>query len=246
MERKGITPGLAYILGALRDGTINIKRTKEYSHYRLDFHSKSKDWLINISRILEKHASNKPQISGITRKYGLYWKLVLNDKKFINDLVNISGFHTMQSTWNTPKVILESSAEVKSAYISGFFDAEGCVTKLTSRELWNIGFYHTWENSAECPPLEDIKNMLSDMDIRSNRITVKTLDNRLPLFCLRITDKKSVMRFCNEIFSINPDKKKRMKIINLSRLTPVREREKDDTGYPEYRWLDIQWECGRQ
>jgi len=28
--------------------------------------------------------------------------------------------------------------------------------------------------------------------------------------------------------------------------SPVREREKDDTGYPEYRWLDIQWEYGRQ
>jgi intein/homing endonuclease len=173
----------------------------------MEFQSKSKEWLENLRKMVKKYSASKSSIKEIPLSKGKYWKLALNDKNFVRFLFDISDFQTPQSTWKTPKIILSSSWRIKKAYISGFFDAEGCVTKLTFREIWNIGFYHTWQNENECPPLEDIKSMLAGIDIRTNRITVKTKNRKTPLFTFRITDKKSVHKFCNQFQAFNPDKK---------------------------------------
>ena len=188
---------LAYLLGALRDGCI--------TNGRLEFYSNNKKWLFEISNMLQKLASKEPILREITRNQKTYWRLQLANKNFIQKLQNVSKFKSPQNGWATPSIILESDKEIQSYYIIGFFDAEGNIDGHL-KNAWNIALYQCWNIPDKCPPLVDIKPMLLNYEIRSNRITVRTKNRKTPIFCLRMTVKKSVKTFCNMIHSYHPVK----------------------------------------
>ena len=187
----------AYVLGAMRDGHI----TKD----RLEFYSNNKIWLLNISSMLQKLFNKTPLLREIKRGDHIYWKMQIEGKNFIPKLREISGFKSPQSEWATPSIILDSPKEIQDFYVSGFFDAEGGLDGHL-KNTWNIALYQCWNNDRECPPLIDIKEILLKSGIRSNRIMVKTKNRKTPLFCLRITDRKSVKLFCEMVHSYHPAK----------------------------------------
>ena len=198
IENKNLTETeFAYVLGVMRDGHI----TKN----RLEFYSNDKTWLLNISSMLQKLYNKNPLLREIKRYGHVYWKMQIEDKHFVPKLRKISGFKSPQSEWATPSIIINSPKEIQDFYISGFFDAEGSVDGHL-KNTWNIALYQCWNNDIECPPLADIKEILLKSGIRSNKITVKTKNRKTPLFCLRITDKKSVKLFCEMIHSYHPAK----------------------------------------
>lgn len=198
---------LAYLLGVLRDGHIRIDKNKRYVHYTMEFCSYDREWLTNIANIIEILANKRPSIRPFKTKY---WRLRIRDKKFILELKKISQFKIPQSTWSTPSFIIGSDKETKRWYISGFFDAEGCIGK-GNYKYNNFDIYQSWFQDNNCPPLEDIKMMLLDFDIKASK--VKLRKNRNNLFVLRITNKESIINFCNNFQLLNSKKNELIKKI---------------------------------
>jgi DNA-binding transcriptional regulator WhiA len=175
-----------------------VGRNKSGTYYYLEFMSKSKEWLEGIAKFLEALSGKLPKIKKV-KKNKTYWRLRLRDKKFVSNLLRISKFKSPQSKWNfTPT--LNKDGEI--LYLSGFFDAEGYVSKSETTNAWNIGIEHTGNKS--CPPLSFLKSILNKFGISSNAITKKTKNRKTPLFRLRITDKKSIIKFCKIIKSQHP------------------------------------------
>ncbi len=145
IENKNINEAeIVYLLGALRDGCI--------TNGRLEFYSNNKEWLCNISDMLQELSGKKPIFQKIDRNQKVYWRLQLGNKEFIQKLQQVSGFESPQSKWLTPAVIKISNKEMQAHYISGFFDAEGNIDGHL-RNAWNIALYQCWNIPNECPPL---------------------------------------------------------------------------------------------
>ena len=206
----GISNELAYLLGALRDGNIQIGKNRKGSYYYLEFISKSKEWLENLEKILEKLCGRKTTIRPLKKGNKIYWRLRLRNKDFICWLKEFSQFKTPQSTWKLPKI--DMNKENKIYYLSGFFDAEGYVSKSSNTGAWNIGIEHSWLGSR-CYPLLHLKQILLELGIKSNKIVMKKKGRKTPLFRLRITDKNSILKFCKIVKSFHPEKAKKLKII---------------------------------
>ncbi|MBI2667642.1 LAGLIDADG family homing endonuclease [Candidatus Woesearchaeota archaeon] len=198
---------LAYLLGVLRDGHIRIDKNKKYVHYTMEFCSNDKVWLDNIANIIEILANKRPSIRPFKK---IYWRLRLRDKNFILKLKELSQFKVPQSTWFTPPFIMKSDKETKKWYISGFFDAEGCIGK-GNYKYYNFDIYQSWFHDNNCPPLDDIKEMLLDFNIKSSKIKLRK--NRNNLFVLRITNKESIINFCNNFQLLNSKKSELIKKI---------------------------------
>ena len=196
----------AYILGALRDGSICIdKMPGKYTNYQLGFQSVSKGWIQEIAKIIEYLYGVKPQFGKVAKSRPIYWRCRVSNKKIVTELLVDSGFVAPQREWVTPKQIMTAKTDVKRAYISGFFDAEGGFSRSSTNKAWNAGIWQAWNNNKRCPPLDDIESILESEGIETNRITVK--EGRIsPLFCLRITKKESLRKFCNFVSLLHPKK----------------------------------------
>ena len=215
-----ISEELAYLLGVLRDGTIQIGKNKYGTFYYLEFMSKSKEWLENLANLLQKLCQKRPTVRSITKNGKHYWRLRLRNKKFILKLTKFANFTAPQWKWNlSPNLISKN----KISYVAGFFDAEGYISKSSTTNAWNIGIEHTWKNNKSCPPLQTLKEILATYQIKSNRITVKEKWRKRPLFCLRISEKTSIIRFCELIRrkSLHPEKIKKIELILHSFHTKV-------------------------
>lgn len=192
---------LAYLLGALRDGHL-------YNN-RIEFFSKSKEWMTELADIL-KQCSNKE--ASISLVKDIYWKCRLQNKKFYQELLKISEFKVPQSFWETPKAILNASKDLQRYYIGGFFDAEGCVS-LVQKKYLNVEFYHSWNHEFSCPPLEDIKKILNKNNIKTSKVFIikrPTIGRNYPLFRLIISNKKGIENFSKWIYSFHINKRKRL------------------------------------
>ena len=106
---------VAYLLGALRDGTIDIRRGK---NYEIKIIQKNYEWLRYIQSI-------------IYRQFGVYaaihgYELRLTNKLTVLNLQKLSEMKRPQHFWGTPQVIKSSKdLFVIRSYIQGFWDAEG-------------------------------------------------------------------------------------------------------------------------
>lgn len=151
---KEMTPELAYFAGALRDGAISTYKSE------LIISQKSKEWLEKrIQPILQKVFGINCNISGPRKKDNCYYikfrsvalfaiiKILLNWKK---------------GEWRTPEIILRSPLEIQKEYIKGFYEAEGSDNKKGGLEI-----FQAWSSFNECPPLQDIKEILWKLNIES-------------------------------------------------------------------------------
>lgn len=75
--------------------------------------------------------------------------------------------------------------------IASFYDAEG------RKKRTELKFYQQWNSDYNCPPLEDIKNMLEFRNIKSNLYREKK-QNNANLFRLHV-EGKSRRKFLEEI-----------------------------------------------
>lgn len=187
---KILSDDLAYLFGALRDGSL-----VHYSYvYEIEYAQKHPAWL-------EKILAPK-----IERCFGI--KVTVKQRKnksFVIRIRSTAMFAIIKyitqhqaNYQSTPEIILKSPFELQKHYIAGFYDAEG------RKNLNDLNIYQQWYNKT-CPPLEDIKKILERRNINS-KFRIKPQNNAF-LFTLHI-EGKSRRRFLENIPIQHPTIKK--------------------------------------
>jgi len=197
---------IAYILGAFRDGSIR----KHERNYEITIWQKDRRWLETIQGIIFLTFHRKTEISKTRDGFRIRFRSKEIYNFFIENGLPTSG---NQSFWETPTFVTVSPKR-KKFYIAGFFDAEGCVGtywKGPSRYV-RLDFYHSWNNSKECPPLRDIKNFLEELDIRCGEVRLRKGFINYPRFVLSISNLPSVHRFAQYIPILHPVKRLRLAV----------------------------------
>jgi hypothetical protein len=144
---KELSPELAYIAGALRDGSLSSYR------YEVEFTQKYKGWLVLIQDCLEKSFGVSPTIRSRRLKDNTY---VLRIRSHALHRFFCEVFNWTKYDWDTPDIIKSADKNSIENYIAGFWDAEG------SRYG---GAYQGWSKIDSCPPLEFIKERLEGYGI---------------------------------------------------------------------------------
>lgn len=212
-----INPQLAYLAGALRDGSISLTKTSIGDKCYVAFCNSSYGWLKEVivptlNSLFEIDVGNpfkdrdKWQIR--IRKHSVF--------RFLADVLE----HPIgkQTGWRTPKIFLSAPQEIQKWYIRGFFDSEGgCgnVIKLATKYPWQsrfpIRFFGGW-NGNSCPPLEDISKMLKNFEIscsgniRERKFVQGKIKTKVNMFCIKVKDAESKLKFQEKIGSSHPEK----------------------------------------
>lgn len=111
------------------------------------------------------------------------------------------------SNIKVPRKILQANKEIKSAFLRSAFDDEGSVLLRVNKKTleWKRGISFS---SKAIRFLEDIKSMLANFDIQTNRI-LKDRENYL----LQITGKECIGQFADYIGFKHPVKAERLNLL---------------------------------
>lgn len=186
---------LAYMFGALRDGSIDIRKGK---NYEIKIAQDSPEWLKIIKQIIDSNFKTKSNINnGLVR---------VTRKNIVSKIIEISDMEVPQVNWDTPEVIKNSkSKEIITSYIRGFWDSEGGLPKNPSKtkkaEQRYISFHQKNKET-----LNFIREKLISFDFHPTKITFCS-----KVFEFRICRKKEILKFYKEIGTWHPEKEKRLK-----------------------------------
>ncbi len=182
-----LNPKLAYLLGAMRDGTI---MQNSGMHWVRIYDNLNSQWIENVNIPLFKEVfevnlhlrkTKSAKYCDISNK-----PLLLQLKLIVNN--NLHG--------DVPQAIKDAEFDIVRYYIRGFFDAEGYVGKRK-----NVIMFSQMNRNA----LEFIKKTLEKNKISCGKI----IDHRLPIY-----NKENVSNFFGEIGSSNQSKFDRL--VNLT------------------------------
>ncbi len=186
---KEVSPHFLYILGALRDGSVTRH------NYQIQLTQKVKEWVeITVNNMLKEVFGLKLNYHGIKKgvhRFGL-------NSKILYILLNFFGYFN-EKYKKTPEIVKNCPFELQRYYIGGFYDAEGDKSIKSDR----IGMYQSWNSEKECPPLEDIKNILLNRGIMCS---VTKLNKNKNLFRLYVFKKsrENIKMFLDSIPLFHP------------------------------------------
>ena len=208
---------LAYILGALRDGTF-IKNEK-YHVYRIRFYQKNKEWLLRLSQILFRYFGKMPRL--LIDKRDNVWQLVIDSKKIFEYLQTTGEYPGNQRQWRIPKWIIQGGKETQKGYVKGFFDSEGGIPHFEKGAIKpkNAKIYFA-QASKEC--LQDLKVILTELDFKTGMVSGPYYKKNYinPIFALRIHGIGEMVKFSRRIGSMHPEKIRRFEIASSLSETP--------------------------
>ncbi len=199
----------AYILGAIRDGSISIPSSGKHEvTLAADSHKK---WLINV--IIPK-AINIFGIPETKIKVYSVWshksKMEFFRVKIYSRKIHeiLSQFYSPgnQRMWKTPEAIKSSPLKMQIEYVRGFYDADGGCrdakkflegkTKSINCEI-GISCVHKGELNE---PLMFIKSLLDRFEVKSS---IRKLNDQL-----KITGKQNLLKFYETFTPFNSRKRK--------------------------------------
>ena len=199
---------MAYLLGAFRDASV---KKYEGKNYEIVVWQKSIEWLKVLQQIIFLIFEKKTKIFKVKGGFRIRFKSKEVYNFFRKNGLPTSGNHAF---WKTPSMIKSSSLR-KRFYIAGFFDAEGCVAiyRKGSLEYIRLDFYQSWNNASECPPLQDIKKFLEELDIRCGEVRLRNGFVNYPRFVLSISNLPSIRKFAQSIPLLHPTKKLKLSVV---------------------------------
>lgn len=190
---------LAYLLGLLRDGTVSEEKCSEYC---CAFYSIDSDFLKSINEIVKKLFKVNSKISKFGNNYGIR----IRSKTLYLFFKKVFEFPDRQVDWNTPTLIKGSSAEIKRAYISGFWDAEGGCPHVDEKNVDRKNIYAKFAQKNK-ESLEFIKEELKKENIETGEIHWNESK-----WILKVKI-KSIPLFSYYIVSLHPKKGKRLEML---------------------------------
>lgn len=183
-----ITPKLAYLVGAMRDGTLarHGKYEVTYSQSNIEWLELVKDLVIDVFS-----PSNRLRIA-----YGN--RVTLSNRPIFEFFHRIFEMPIGEKVhWGTPSIIQKVPFSIQKYYIRGFYDADG---------LSELGFCQ-----ANDKPLYDIKMMLEKHNIKCNPVHKRSLrpGKKYPMYDFLVSRKESNhLRFIKTIGCSNRSKSK--------------------------------------
>lgn len=176
---RELKPELAYLLGAMRDGSFITTQGK---HWVRVYDSIDSTWL------------GKTIIPLFSKIFEVSMKLRITEHEKYADVSNKPLFYQLKTYMatphkNVPKVVQDSSPDVIKSYIRGFFDAEGYVSK---KPIHTIKI--TQKNRES---LDFLKQFLETSGIPCGKIC----QHILPIY-----GKENVGKFSADIGSFHPAK----------------------------------------
>ncbi len=185
-----MTAKLCYLLGALRDGSFDVRQGK---NYELRIYQDEPKWLLEIAAILSELFGFRTRIRGNL--------LRANGRKPVGALLAISEYKKPQGDWPTPAIIKSSLDDEVWWYVSGFWDAEGglpwkpeCATQR----------YISFDQKNK-ETLIFIRNFLCKCGIMPTNLTYTG-----GVWQFRITRRESMIKFAGKIHSLHESKKDRL------------------------------------
>ena len=197
MERE-INPEIAYILGALRDATADVRKGK---NYEIKIAQKETSWIQFLQKLFERNFG----VSGnITSHVNGTQILRINGKEFVNEILEISEMKIPQEHWNTPSIMKKQPLEIQKYYIRGFFDAEGGLPK----DPKNAKQKYLSFSQKNMDSLKFVREVLMRIGLNPTNIT----------FCgnvweFRLTRKREFPIFYKTINSWHKDRKSRLEVL---------------------------------
>ncbi len=186
----------AYILGALRDATADVREGK---NYEIKIAQKETEWLKLLQKLFERNFQAK---SNITKHVNGTEILRINGKDVVKRILEISEMKIPQEFWNTPTIVKKQTLKIQTHYLRGFFDAEGGLPKnpQTAKQRY-LSFSQKNKES-----LEFLREILIRKRFGPTNIT----------FCgnvweFRLTRKDNLSLFSKTIGSWHKDKISRLK-----------------------------------
>lgn len=191
-QSKLLSKDKAYILGVLcGDGWIYYQNKSPKQTYQVGLNAIDKDFVYQFKDSLYKVYKISSDIKVRDRRkpnWNRQFEIKICSKNVCDDLLSFGNFKT--SSWRIPQAIFESQPKVKAAFIKGFFDSEGYVSKKDRRV---VGV------STNFDGLSEVSQLLKSLDIESR---IKT-DSIKSCYYLSITGRKCIERFLKLVdFSI--------------------------------------------
>jgi intein-encoded DNA endonuclease-like protein len=187
---KIIIPQKSYLIGVLcGDGYIDFSPKRQTFQVGLqaidkEFVAKFGDCIKFVYNIEPAYSKIKPK----NKNWSIKYQARACSKNICLDLLNYSTFK--RECWKTPAEIKKSSYANKCWFLRGFYDSEGDVDEK---------YYRLGLTSINLLGLQEIKNILNELGIRSSLLERKIYANRKRAFVLRIQDRKSIQTFYNKI-----------------------------------------------
>ncbi len=202
---------MAYLIGALRDG--NFSSIPNQGIYRIRFYQKSKEWLMVLAGIIENNFGKKP--SFYFDKRHSVWCLSITSKKAFQELSKLAEFTGDQKTWLTPRWIVFGSTAVKSAYVRGFFDAEGSINSFEKKRVVPEANIRIYLAQANKDVLEEIKKIISEFRIKCGRVCGPYVKQgtSTKMYALMIHGSIEVLKFYSFFGSCHSDKILRFELL---------------------------------
>ncbi len=204
---------MAYILGAIRDGSF-IRNDKN-SIYRIRIYQKDRKWIETVSNKMEKLFGKKPTISLDNRDH--VWNLMVNSREIYEKVVAIGAYTGSQKTWAVPEAILSSPSDTQKEFVKGFFDAEGGLPHVERAEIEPKDIcIHFTQCNKRC--LEDVMQMLHRFGLKTGRVCGPYYKKGFadPVYRLKIHGKREVTKFSHIIGSDHTQKQARLKLVGKS------------------------------
>lgn len=194
----GINPEVAYILGALRDATADVRIEK---NYEIKIAQKETKWLKFLQKLFQRNFGANGRI---TKHVNGTEILRISGKNVVNRILEISEMKIPQEFWNTPPIIKKQPLEIQRDYIRGFFDAEGGLPKDPANAKQKYLSFSQKNRES----LEFVRDALLKLNFNPTNIT----------FCgnvweFRLTRKRDFVIFYKTIGSWHSDRERRLKIL---------------------------------
>jgi hypothetical protein len=201
-----INPQIAYLLGFMRDGSV--------SGSNVELKQQSSNELLSrvIVPIIHRNFNKK-----VKAKNG---RVVFKDKRISIYLRKAGNYQ--KGCCDTPEILNGCPEPIIKWYIRGFWDAEGGCPHIHNYVRRNkpipvmITIVQCWKNGKECPPLEYIRERLSEFGIESHLYLLmkSEINRKLPRFRLSITSYKHIILFHDLIGSSHPKKGANLRMLS--------------------------------
>ena len=228
---KSIDKKLAYLLGVIMgDGHLANpnksydKKTSYNSELRIT--DGYKETFVALSGIFEELFDYKPKIySELSKVNRLFYRFVIKSKPLHRFIMNICEVPTGAKfdKVDIPQIIRNCQLDIQKSFISGFFDADGCI-RLANKKFPMISIAQ--KNPKILYSIIEVSKKLN----LSWSGPYKSNHPRNQGYQIRITNKDNVERFLKEFPPFNPIKIKQSEIIwKILKSQPT----------SQFKWMEI-------
>ena len=182
---------LAYLAGALRDGSVFYYRAGR--NYTCVWYEQSEDYLRRS--IVPRARRCFGRDAKILQYKPGHHRARIYCQEAHDCFIHRFGYKSPQMGWGTPRPVREGNEEVIAAYVAGFFDAEGDVSKTDS----TIGFSQKNRES-----LRFIRRWLQRHGLSPSHIFVA--DKKSDTLRFYLTSRKQLAKFRELVPFEHPDK----------------------------------------